>query len=107
MAEAAVRPTPELDDTIERLPTSFDLCYTWYYETLRQELKSLYEKAKRDQWNATDQLHWATSVDSEAEIVSYFQIPVYYTHIWQMMTPEEIRKLRRQDLSCTLWRLMH
>ncbi len=107
MAEAAVRPTPELDDTIERLPTSFDLCYTWNYETLRQELKNLYEKAKRDQWNATDQLPWATSVDPEAEIVPDFQIPVYNTHIWQKMTPAEIRKLRRESLSWTLSQFMH
>ena len=107
MAEAAVRPTPELDDTIERLPTSFDLCYTWNYETLRQELKNLYEKAKRDQWNATDQLPWATSVDPEAEIVPDFQIPVYDTHIWQKMTPAEIRKLRRESLSWTLSQFMH
>src|SRR6266571_1424029 len=107
MAEAAVRPTPELDDTIERLPTSFDLCYTWNYETLRQELKNLYEKAKRDQWNATDQLPWATSVDPEAEIVPDFQIPVYNTHIWQKMTPAEIRKLRREALSWTLSQFMH
>src|SRR5207247_2157975 len=101
------RPTPELDDTIERLPTSFDLCYTWNYETLRQELKNLYEKAKRDQWNATDQLPWATSVDPEAEIVPDFQIPVYDTHIWQKMTPAEIRKLRRESLSWTLSQFMH
>ena len=107
MAEAAVRPTPELDDTIERLPTSFDLCYTWNYETLREELKNLYEKAKRDQWNATDQLPWATSVDPEAEIVPDFQIPVYNTHIWQKMTPAEIRKLRREALSWTLSQFMH
>src|SRR5438128_1711839 len=107
MAEAAVRPTPELDDTIERLPTSVDLCYTWNYETLREELKNLYEKAKRDQWNATDQLPWATSVDPEAEIVPDFQIPVYNTHIWQKMTPAEIRKLRREALSWTLSQFMH
>src|SRR2546428_751925 len=107
MAEAAVRPTPELDDTIERLPTSFDLCYTWNYETLRQELKNLYEKAKRDQWNATDQLPWATSVDPEAEIVPDFQIPVYDTHVWQKMTPAAIRKLRREALSWTLSQFMH
>jgi len=107
MAEAAVRPMPELDDTLERLPTSFDLCYTWSYETVRQELRNLYEKAKRDQWNATDQLPWSTSVDPEAEIVPDFQIPVYDTHIWAKLTPAEIRKLRREALSWTLSQFMH
>ena len=107
MAEAAIRTTPELDDTLERLPTSFELCYTWNYETLRHELRNLYEKAKRDQWNATDQLPWSTSVDPEAELVPDFQIPVYGTHIWEKMTPAEVRKLRREALSWTLSQFMH
>src|SRR5437762_3334761 len=105
--KSVLRHAAALDDTVERLPTSFDLCYTWNYETLRQELRNLYEKAKRDQWNATDQLPWSTSVDPEAEIVPDFQIPVYDTHIWQKMTPAEIRKLRRESLSWTLSQFMH
>jgi hypothetical protein len=107
MAEAAVRsiPTPEVQS--ERLPTTFDTCYTWRYEAARLELQSLYEKAKREQWNATDELAWSTDVDPEGEIVPDFQIPVYGTHIWQKMTPAEIRKLRREALSWTLSQFMH
>ena len=40
-------------DDVEALLTKFDLTYTWNYEMVRQELTNLYEKAKRDQWNAT------------------------------------------------------
>src|SRR5207244_13638717 len=107
MAEAAVRPMPELDDTLERLPTSFDLCYTWNYETVRQELRTLYEKAKRDQWNATDQLTWSLDVDPEAENIPDIQIPVYATHIWYKLTPGEVKKVRRDALSWTLSQFMH
>jgi hypothetical protein len=107
MAEAAVRmPTSPSADT-ERLPTEFDLCYTWNYETARQELGNLYEKAKRDQWNATDQLPWATPVDPEAENIPDFQVPVYGTHIWDRLTPAEVRKVRREALSWTLSQFMH
>src|SRR5438876_188731 len=45
--------------------------------------------------------------DTEAEIVPDCQIPVYDTHIWQKMTPAEIRKLRRESLSWTLSQFMH
>src|SRR4029077_12540365 len=106
MAEPAVRTTPEHQD-IEFLPTTFDVAYTWNYDTVRQELLSLYEKAKREQWNATSQLAWETSVDPEAELVPDFQIPVYGTHIWEKLTPAEVRKLRREALSWTLSQFMH
>ena len=74
----------------EALPTAFDTTYTWDYGVDRENLRSLYEKAKRDQWNATDQLAWGTSVDPEAELVPDIQIPVYGTHIWEKLTPDEV-----------------
>ena len=106
MAEAALRPSPA-DDSLERLPTEFDICYTWNYETVRQELGNLYEKAKRDQWNATDQLPWSLDVDPEAENIPDIQIPVYATHIWDKLTPGEVKKVRRESLSWTLSQFMH
>jgi hypothetical protein len=108
MAEAAaVRLPASPSADAERLPTEFDLCYTWNYESARRELQNLYEKAKRDQWNATDQLPWTLQVDPEAENVPDFQVPVYGTYIWDRMTPAEIRKVRREALSWTLSQFMH
>src|SRR5215470_5400576 len=94
-------------DEVEELLTKFPLQYTWNYTMVRQELTNLYEKAKRDQWNATDQLAWSTDVDPEAEIVPDFQIPIYGTHIWEKLTPGEVKKLRREALSWTLSQFMH
>src|SRR5581483_7471360 len=65
---------------IDQVHSAFDTTYTWDYGVTRQELRNLYEKAKRDQWNAADQLAWSTPVDPEAELVPDFQIPVYGTH---------------------------
>jgi hypothetical protein len=106
MAEAAVRVAPEVPSG-EALSTTFDLHYTWRYEAARLELVNLYEKAKRDQWNATEQLAWSTSVDPEAELVPDIQIPVYGTHIWAKLTDGDIKKLRREALSWTLSQFMH
>src|SRR5947199_164645 len=89
------------------LPTTIDLHYPWRYEPARLELKNLYEKAKRDQWNATDQLPWSTDVDPERENVPDLQIPVYGTHIWEKLTAADIRKLRREALAWTLSQFMH
>jgi hypothetical protein len=91
----------------ELLPTAFDASYTWNYGVNRQDLRNLYEKAKREQWNATDQLAWSTDVDPEAEHIPDIQIPIYGTHIWEKLTPAEVRKLRRESLSWTLSQFMH
>src|SRR5436309_3028711 len=104
--DAARAAAPE-EEQGESLPTTFDLHYTWRYEPARLELKNLYEKAKRDQWNATDQLPWSTDVDPERENVPDLQIPVYGTHIWEKLTAADIRKLRREALAWTLSQFMH
>jgi hypothetical protein len=102
---AATNDTPI--DEVEELLTKFPLQYTWNYQMVRQELVNLYEKAKRDQWNATDQLAWSTDVDPESELVPDFQIPIYGTHIWEKLTPGEVKKLRRESLSWSLSQFMH
>ena len=91
----------------ELLSTTFDASYTWNYGVNRQDLRNLYEKAKREQWNATEQLAWSTDVDPEAEHIPDIQIPIYGTHIWEKLTPGEIRKLRRESLAWTLSQFMH
>ena len=93
--------------TIEELSTTFNTTYTWNYEMVRRELHALYEKAKRDQWNGSELLAWSTSVDPEAEILPDFQIPVYGTHIWEKLTPAEVRMLRREALRWSLSNFMH
>ena len=40
------------DAALDIILTSFDTAYTWDYGDTRQTLHDLYEKAKRDQWNA-------------------------------------------------------
>ncbi len=105
-AAALEKPVDPIHE-VEELLTRFPLQYTWNYQMVRQELTNLYEKAKRDQWNATDQLAWSTDVDPESELVPDFQIPIYGTHIWEKLTPGEVKKLRREALSWTLSQFMH
>jgi hypothetical protein len=89
------------------IPGSFDTVFEFDYSIQAEDMRGLYEKAKRDQWNATDQLPWSTDVDPEGELVPDIQIPVYGTHIWERLTPAEVRKLRREALSWTLSQFMH
>jgi len=95
------------EEAIELLSTEFNTAYSWNYEMVRRELHNLYEKAKRDQWNATDQLPWHLGVDAEAENLPDMQIPVYGTHIWEKLQPAEVRTLRREQLRWVLSNFMH
>jgi hypothetical protein len=69
---AEMAATPEMNDTdqdLEIILTSFDSNYVWNYGTVKEGLRDLYEKAKREQWNSTTQLAWQTDVDPESEII--------------------------------------
>ena len=97
----------ERERQIELLSTTFDTTYTWNYEMVRRDLHNLYEKAKRDQWNASERLDWRLAVDPEAENLPDVQIPVYGTHIWEKLTPAEVRKLRGEQIRWSLSKFMH
>ncbi|MHA7840196.1 MAG: hypothetical protein ACX98W_22255, partial [bacterium] len=62
-------PPHDSDQDLERILTSFDSNYVWSYGCVKEGLRDLYEKAKREQWNSTTQLAWQTSVDPESEII--------------------------------------
>ncbi|MEZ4334494.1 MAG: ferritin-like domain-containing protein [Myxococcota bacterium] len=54
---------------LEQILTSFDAQYVWNYGCVKEGLRELYEKAKREQWNSTTQLAWETAVDPLSDIV--------------------------------------
>ena len=66
---AAVNQLRRLDAELETILTSFDTSYAWNYGSVKEGLRDLYEKAKRDQWNGTTQLPWDTDVDPERGII--------------------------------------
>lgn len=95
--------SPDSDSIFAELET----IYAWRYETEKQELLNLYEKAKKEQWNATTQLAWDTEVTPGEEYVPDINIPIYGSHLWNKLTPREIRKLRREQMAWTLSQFLH
>ena len=73
---AAVNQLNHLDEELEVILTSFDSSYAWNYGNLKAGLRELYEKAKREQWNGTEQLAWDTDVDPEEGILPDFVNPL-------------------------------
>jgi len=91
----------------EQFSTTFDTCYTWNYETFKVSLRNLYEKAKHNQWDAQTALDWSIDVDPEAENLPDVNNPLFGTDLWKKLTPAEIRKFRREQLSWSLSQFLH
>ncbi len=93
------------------VPSTTESVMTWNYDVENVDLRALYEKAKRDQWNATTQLDWAQDVDPESEILDDAINPnvalLRDSDIWRKMTPKEQRRLRYETLSWNLSQFLH
>jgi hypothetical protein len=107
-ARAAVSPAraPARDD-LERILTSFDTSYAWNYGSLKEGLRDLYEKAKREQWNGTQQLAWDTAVDPESEIIPAAFNPLLDYGPFKRMQPKEVAHFRHATISWQLSQFLH
>lgn len=93
------------------VPTQFDSVLTWNYGVVHAGLRELYEKAKREQWNAATQLNWAQDVDPEGPILDDDINPnvalLRDSDLWRRMTPQEQRRLRYETLAWNLSQFLH
>ncbi len=73
------------------VPSAIDTVMTWNYDVENADLRALYEKAKRDQWNATTQLDWSLDVDPQGDVLDDDINPnvalLRDSDIWRKMTP--------------------
>ncbi|MBI1749018.1 MAG: ferritin-like domain-containing protein [Acidobacteria bacterium] len=97
----------EKNHMLESLDVSHHLLYSWTYDECFPELRQLYEKAKKEQWNAAQDLDWSISVDPESETFPDTIQPIYGSDLWERMTDQEIRRFRLETRSWTLSQLLH
>jgi hypothetical protein len=105
--EAAVNQLCQLDEELETILTSFDSAYAWNYGNLKEGLRDLYEKAKRDQWNGTTQLAWDTEVDPERGILPELTNPLVGYPPYERLTPRERDRLRHGQVALQLSQFLH
>ncbi|NRA09487.1 MAG: ferritin-like domain-containing protein [Myxococcales bacterium] len=101
------QPAGAHDQELENILTSFDSCYAWNYGSVKEGLRDLYEKAKREQWNSTTQLPWETDVDPESEILPQATNPlVGYAPYDRLSAAEQVR-VNHAQLSLQLSQFLH
>jgi hypothetical protein len=103
----AVNQLDHLDQELDTLLTSFDTSYAWRYGTVKEGLRDLYEKAKRDQWNGTVQLAWDTDVDPERGILPVEVNPLNGYAPYERLTPREKDRLRHGQIALQLSQFLH
>ena len=107
MAIAAETDAARVDRELETLLTSFDTSYAWNYGSVKDGLRDLYEKAKREQWNGTSQLAWDTEVDPEEPIIPPQFNPLENYGPWKKLSEKEQRHFQHASLSWQLSQFMH
>ncbi len=103
----AVNQLEELDDELETILTSFDSSYAWNYGSVKEGLRDLYEKAKRDQWNGTTQLAWNTDVDPEQGILPEIANPLLGYAPYEKLNERERAHLRHAQVALQLSQFLH
>jgi para-aminobenzoate N-oxygenase AurF len=89
---------------VESHPVSarHDTLFEHAYPVESPDLRSLYEKAKRDQWNAMRDIDWAQPYDVEQGVLADEMLDIYGTPFWDRLTPAERADLNRRFAN---WRL--
>ncbi|HLU65643.1 MAG TPA: ferritin-like domain-containing protein [Kofleriaceae bacterium] len=93
--------------SIETLEATLDLTYTWAYRDTRQELRDLYGKARRAQWNPEDVLDFSVDVDLDRPMMPEMMHPLWGSEIYARLTERELNQLNREMASWTLSQFLH
>jgi hypothetical protein len=107
MSQPVVNTLEQLDRELETILTSFDTSYVWNYGNVKEGLRDLYEKAKREQWNGTTQLAWQTPVDPESEIIPQVVNPLAGFAPFLKLSEKERARLRHAQIALQLSQFLH
>ena len=82
--------------------------FTWEYEDERSKLLALYDKGKKQQWDAAERIDWSIDLDPEnPQQLDDRAIPIYGSPLWDRLTKEERIKLRTHQQAQSLSQFMH
>ncbi len=72
------------------------------FDVKDQDMRNLYEKAKRDQWNASQDIDWSQQLDPDQALLPEGLIDIYGTPYWNRLSRKQQLELNRHF---SAWRL--
>jgi hypothetical protein len=92
---------------IETIEATLDLTYSWGYQDTRAQLRDLYSKAKRSQWDPDDVLDYSVDVDLGRPMMPDMFHPLYGSDLFEKLTAGERETLNAEMASWTLSQFLH
>jgi hypothetical protein len=81
--------------------------FTHDLEVKDQDMRGLYEKAKRDQWNASRDIEWSQELNPNSGILPDGLIDIYGTKYWERLSPAQRTELNRHFSAWRISQLMY
>lgn len=92
---------------IEHIEATLDVTFNWGYEKTREDLRDLYRKAKRSQWDADERLNWKTDVDLGKSYIPDFMHPLFGSEIFDKLDEKKHAELRVEMPAWTQSQFLH
>ena len=84
-----------------RVTYQLETLWDYDYEPTHQELETLYETAKKNQWNGSTAIDWSRPVGTEGPVLNV-QVAFAGTNFFSRLTPEEQKEV---EIRVSAWRL--
>src|SRR4029450_4301597 len=84
------------------IPSAMDTIFEFDYTVQAEDMRGLYEKAKRDQWNASRDIAWDTPEPDDGRMLADELIDGYGSPLWNSLSERDRVELNRR---MTAWRL--
>ena len=84
------------------IPSPMDTVFEYDYSVKAEDMRSLYEKAKRDQWNAARDIAWDTPGTDDGRVLADELIDIHGSVLWEKLSERDRVELNRR---ITAWRL--
>lgn len=84
------------------IPSPMETTFALDYAVHAEDMRGLYEKAKRDQWNASHDIPWDTPEPDDGRTLADELVDIYGSPLWQRLSEKDKVELNRH---ITAWRL--
>jgi 1,2-phenylacetyl-CoA epoxidase catalytic subunit len=85
-----------------------EIAFVWEYDDEREKLLQLYDKGKKQQWDAAERIDWSIDLDPENPMeIDDRIVPIYGTDIWNRMTDKEKTQTRIHQQAAQISQFLH
>lgn len=85
-----------------------EIGFVWEYDNEREKLLQLYDKGKKQQWDAAERLDWSIDLDPENPMgLDDRVIAIYGSDLWNKLTEKEKAKVRHHQQAHSISQFLH